>query len=517
VFHNAHFDIPFIERDVGVKLSPSRVRDTYIMQRILHPDETAALKPLTAKLVDSRAAAMQSQLDVAMRTNGWTWATVPQTFTLWWAYGALDTVLTARLYQILSQEAISSDAEELELATIFLTLQLERRGVQLSGERVRAWQLALSQALAVLQRRCVTEFKVDPGSNAQVGEALLHEGVALVTHTPGGNISVSKSALTEVSHPLAELVLYHRHLTKLLSTYFDNFSSLADERLKLHAHINTLAAKTGRMSISDPALQTLPRTSIVRDCVVADNADENLATVDYDQIELRLAAHYSDDAALISAILHSDTDIHTELARQIYSDPTLQHDDARRQVSKAATFAKLYGAGVHTFARTTGISEREAAAAWQRYDTQFPGLRQLTLRVTTAGTQRQVESGKPWVRLPSGRRFYAAPQQAHKLLNYLIQGTAAEVFKRALVRLDAAGLLQYARLPVHDELILSVPRQSPEILSEVARVMQDDTYAVPLTVATTAALESWGDKYPPDSEVTAALAATNVVNPSHTA
>jgi DNA polymerase-1 len=180
-----------------------------------------------------------------------------------------------------------------------------------------------------------------------------------------------------------------------------------------------------------------------------------------------------------------------------YADPTITKDDPRRQPAKSAGFAKIYGAGIETFAATAGIPLDEARHFMELYNEAFPGVDPFMGKVQAIARNRLRDEGAAWVKTPAGRRQVADPSKIYTAVNYLIQGTAADVLKQTIVRLDAAGLGEFMVVPVHDEVVFDVPLDQLEEVRRIAGEIMPvpaEQYGVPLTVGEDVVYR-WGDKY----------------------
>ena len=494
--HNLKFDAGFIERHCNIKFPWHRSHCTYIQAHLIDSAGVHGLKPLAQRLVDPRATTGQEILGQAMKAQGWTWATVPVEFPGYWCYAAVDTVLTARIHEQQHPQVASSyaDVYELELAVARIVNGMEMRGARIDLDYCERKLQDLELAYDAIQKWCLEHFGVrNIGSNAQVADALVAHGVELTEKTATGKWKLDEEVIESLHHPLADAVRNAKKAKKIASTYFTNFLQYHDDG-RIHPNIKFLEARTGRMSITKPALQTLPRGRIVRDAFIP-SENNVLLSADYDQIEMRLLAHYCRDPGLIDAI--NSGDLHTETARRVYGDPTLQKKDPRRQTAKNAGFAKIYGAGVEKFAKTAGIPIEEASAFLRGYDAMFPGVRSFQQQVELVARQRSAAEGVAYIKTwPLGRRLPADPGKEYTLVNYLIQGTADDVLKRALVDLDLVGLGDMLVVPVHDEVILDVPASEvAEVTALVRETMTQSDWVVPLTAGVEGPFERWGEKY----------------------
>lgn len=483
VAHNAKFEMAFLETN-GVPSVRHRLHDTRILAHLDDNRRRTGLKPLSVGLVDKDADIMESVLQAGFRNQGWDWSTVPIEFEPYWSYAALDPVLTVHLFDHFTDTRRSfARLYDVELALQQMLVDMERRGVGVDVDYIVRTQEALVEEAEQLAEKLKMYGITRPSRNSQVSAALISEGVELTERTDTGAWALGEDVLRYIEHPIAELVLDYRKARKFADTYLANFLKL-EHNGRIHASINQIQAITGRMSISRPSLQNLPRSPIIRDAFVA-SPGHQLLLIDYDQIEYRLFAEFAGMSKILQAA-RSGEDLHTTTARAIYkTDPTPE----QRSLTKNATFAKLYGAGVVKFAETARISESAAAEFMARYDEAHPEAGRFARKIINA------EQG--FVETPFGRRlFHDEEKGAYVLVNFLVQGTAADVLKHSMVALHMRGLDKYLLLPVHDELVFDVPNDEiDDYEQEVISVLEDNPlFGVPLTVGAERA-ERWGEKY----------------------
>ena len=501
IIHNALFDVPITAASCGIDIPRERVDDTLVTSRINEPHYSAALKNQAERHVDPAAAG----LAYVLADTSWTWETVPTDYPPYWQYGALDPVLAYHLWlhhgPIVQREAPAS--YDLELSVLWVLERMMRNGVHVDRALAARKQTDFESYCEDVAVWCQTNYRVKPGSNDAVIAVLRTAGHEFTKLTKSGRREALDSDVLEgIAHPLARAVLTRRQLQKIASTYLRAFVELTDENDIIHPGINPQGALTSRMSMENPNLQNLPVRGtnpggeVVRRCVDSRyGPDGRLVLCDFDQVEMRLLAHLSQDDGLIQAF-HSDGDFFVNLARQIFDDPTIVKGDTRRQVTKNASYANAYGAGIHKFALTAGITDQQASDFMTRYRSMYPGVPRLQQTVQRVASQRLAEEGVPYVRSPvTHRRWASDPKKTYALVNYLIQGVAAEVFKQKLLQLDAMGLGEYMCIPVHDEVILDVPlAEVPEVAKMVREGMTDETsFAVPIT-AGVATGTNWRDK-----------------------
>jgi DNA polymerase-1 len=255
------------------------------------------------------------------------------------------------------------------------------------------------------------------------------------------------------------------------------------------------------MSITDPALQTLPKgDETVRRAFIPKDSDHVIITSDLDQVEFRMFASLSKDENLISLFHRADaegSDPFTEIGRQVYQDPSMQKSDKRRNLIKGVVYGRLYGAGVAKQAVTAGVPEAQMRAVSDSFDVNYPGMAKFQKEVDNLGQQRLRSEGQGYIHTWTGRRIPCDEERTYTLVNYLIQGGAAEVFKSNLIKLDQADLTDYLIVPVHDEIVLQAPRSEAEEIKQLVKQCMTTTegWAVPLTADADGPLENWGAKY----------------------
>lgn len=510
IYHNIAFESRWFALQSDFKLPWARSHDTMIMAQIIDPLGSGALKTLCAQHVDGRAAAMQDTLEIEKTKNGWTWGTVPIEFQPYWAYGALDTVLTCRLYELLADRCGVGGpynlVYDMEMAARRVCTQMELSGAPVDLDySQRKYDELHAYADAVKSWAAHAYNGLSIGSNVQLVRWFQANNVEITEFTPGGQPKVDKDQLKKIirDYPgapaeLAQNVLNQRKADKLAETYFANFLSRNIDG-RVHPSIRTLGARTGRMSITDPALQTLPKTErTVREAFVASDEDHCIITSDLDQVEFRMMASLSEDPDLIGLFNRADAeggDAFTYIMQEVYGDPTATKKDPRRRKIKGYIYSRIYGAGIAKQALTAGVSEPEMRALADAFNRHYPGVGRFTASVEDVGVRRGQSEGQAYILTKTGRRLPTDRGKEYRLVNYLIQGGAAEIFKLDLLKLDAAGLSDYLVVPVHDEIVMNVPRKdADEIMPLVKRCMTTPQgWAVPLTAGIDGPFSNWGE------------------------
>jgi DNA polymerase-1 len=479
-FHNAKFDLHWLEQ-FGCKPKRHLVDDTQLMVHILEPRLPMGLKSAGQRHVDPLAGAGQQELKTAMSKARWDWGNVPVELESYWVYAAMDAVLTAHLHQKLKPrvDATQRRVYDLELAVMQILLSMEKRGVRVDLDYCAKKREELEAHAQAVREWSKAAYGFLPTSNKQVAARLMQDGVVLTKKTQSGAWCLDEEVLSTIDHELAQAALIVRKSEKLARSYFAAFEELAVNGF-VHPNVRQVGARTGRMSVTDPGLQTLPRGREVRDAFIA-REGHTMIGIDYEQIEARLFAHFSNDTDM--AQLFREGDFFSGMAERIFGEP-IDKSDPRRQITKSSMYAKIYGAGTAKFALTAGISEAEAATFLKALDSSFPSIRELQHKTMSVAKQRLATEGEAYLVTPHGRREPADSGEEYKLVNALIQGTAADILKQVMVELDAMGLAEHLVMPVHDELIFDAPSESvDELTAEICSVMErKDEWLVPLEV-----------------------------------
>lgn len=501
VGHNVVFDLKFITHHLGVpstRWNWSKIHDTQTMAFLLDPLQSKGLKPLSGRYISARAVGGQEQLEADMRKGKWTWATVPLTLPSYVFYGGLDTILTARLARLFSEqirERNMVEAYELEQATEGVLFRMILKGLVIDFEYCeRTRSRLLSEAdedLAQIRALGVT----NPNSRPQLLKQLLADGVVLTERTESGQLKLDKEVLPFIDHPLAKLVTSYRNKTKWAETYFTNFIQTTNPATGcLHPEVRQFAARTGRMSVTNPAMQTLPRGPLVRDAVIAPEG-EKIVAADFSSVEARLFAHFAREQGMIEAI-KGGLDFHTYTAQQAYGLGDSLPTKEQRQIAKNTTFCLIYGGGPAKIAKTAGITEAEARGFVDRYERAFPGFRRFQKEIIDTARRRARDTGRPYIETHLGTRLYVPDSdEAYKLTNYIIQGSARIVLADRMVALDNADVMQYAQLVVHDEVDFRIPDDIvDDVRHVIGEVMADrHTFLVDLDADVSPPAQRWGE------------------------
>ena len=514
ILHNAGFDIKWMEHFTPWRVNWSKVRDTMLAARLVNPLFPAGLKPQSDRFIDRRASIGQKLLDEAFVKHGWTWDTVPTDFEPYWSYGALDTVLTVRLDEMY-QPAVGpgapyEEAFDLEMATLRITTRMEQKGALIDRDYCTNMYDKCADYEGAIKQWARDNFGgVQIGSPGQLARKFHDLGADITVFTEKGHPKVDKWQLQIFADPdngypgaaqaLATQVLLQRKYGKLASSYFGNFLTQNTDGI-IHASINPMAARTGRMSISNPALQQLPRgDATVRNAFIPRDGNVLIAT-DFSQIEMRMLGHFSADPELQKAFHDADEsggDFFVNIGREVYGEPGFVKADKRRNLIKSTMYGMAYGAGVAKMAETAGVPVDRMRDVSDALTARYPGIKNFMKQVENVGKRREYEEGEGYVTGIDGRRLPCDTGRVYTLVNYLIQGGAAVAYKRALSRLDAAGYGDTFIIPVHDEIVMDLPAEdAAAALVDVPRVMKDTSFAVDIPAdAEGPFAKSWGEKY----------------------
>jgi DNA polymerase I len=480
LIHNSAYDMAVLKRQ-GYSLNWAQVTDTMLAMRVAQPLEAAGLKEASDRHLDQEADLSQKDLKAAMKRNKWGWDDIPLDLPLFIEYSGLDVILTSRLYETqVLQDALRSPVWQLEMDTAAICARMADRGMRIDVDRCNQQYERLVREADAIRSKALADHGLNLGSTKECAHWLLDhpDSNPLMTKTTaGGATSVDKEALENVmvkahgseASAVAAAILEVRSKEKIAASYFKVFIDRADSDGMVHPQILTSEARSSRMSIRQPALQTLPKddSAGVRGVVLPREDDERLITSDWDQIEMRLAAIFSKDEGLLQAFRDADAtggDFFTSMGADIYHDPGFTKKDPRRRIVKNAMYGSLYGAGAIKIAATAKITLPEATVTLDRIFKAYPGL-----RVLMRSAERQAKRDG-CITTMGGRRLDIGHGDSYKALNYIIQGSAAVLLKRTLVEMACAGLEDYLVVPVHDEVVLSAP---VDVVEEVRRTVAD--------------------------------------------
>ena len=422
--------------------------------------------------------------------------------------------LSKALPPLLSEAQLDSVMRDLEMPLMPVLADIERAGILIDGPALAVRSRDIEQELARYTARIFElageEFNIN--SPPQLGR-ILFEKLELPSAKKTGktrSFSTAAEVLEELAltHELPRLVLEWRALHKLKSTYIDALPVMVDPTTgRVHTSFNQAVAATGRLSSSDPNLQNIPiRTELGREIRRAFVAAPGhvLISADYSQIELRVLAHMAGEEALIEAF-RAGEDIHERTGLKLFGVNNAMDKHQLRSLSKMVNYAVLYGKTPFTLAKDINVTQEAAQEFITAYFTGFPRVRAFIDRILeegrTTGVVRTMFGRRRLVPNLASRNFQMRSQAEREAVNMPIQGTAADILKKAMIDLHAElpkrGLATRMILTVHDELLFESPKAEAETAAEVVRDRMEHaaTLDVPLTVDVGIA-ENWRDAKP---------------------
>ena len=408
-------------------------------------------------------------------------------------YAAEDADITLRLHRVLlpqleAEPSLLSVYREIEMPLVPVLARVEENGVLIDTTELRRQSADLARRMLAAQQKATDlagrSFNLD--SPKQLGALLFDElKLPALVKTPGGAPSTNEEALEAIAdqHELPRVILEYRGLAKLRSTYTDKLPEMVNPATgRVHTSYHQAGAATGRLSSTDPNLQNIPTRSEdgrrIRTAFIAPPG-RKLVACDYSQIELRIMAHLSEDPALLRAF-EQGADIHRATAAEVLGKAIEDVTSSERRAAKAINFGLIYGMGAFGLARQLGIGRGEAQDYIALYFSRYPGVRDYMERT------RQQARTQGYVETVFGRRLTLdyihsknAAQRAgaeRAAINAPMQGTAADIIKRAMVAVDGWLAAHRAQalmiLQVHDELVFEVDEGFvPTLLETVPTLM----------------------------------------------
>ena len=500
VGHNLKYDLTILET-VGL-LPQCRLADTMLMSYVLdaaagrHDMDSLAKRLLGVETTSYEdvcgKGAKQIRFDeVALESAS--------------HYASEDADITLRLYNQFVERlnqvpSLQSIYQELELPVMQILREMENHGALLDVDILNAQSVTLGVRLEQLESeaQALAGRPFNLASPKQLQEILFDElQLPVLKKTPKGAPSTNEEVLQELAldYPLPKLLIEHRSLSKLKGTYTDRLPGDCDPADgRVHTSFHQAVTSTGRLSSSDPNLQNIPiRTEEgrrIRKAFIAPDGWSVMAA-DYSQIELRIMAHLSGDKSLVDAFARGD-DIHRATAAEVFDlEPMFVTDEQRRR-AKAINFGLIYGMSAFGLARQLGIERAEAAAYIDRYFERYPGVRHYM------DSTRAMAHEKGYVETVFGRRLTLPDIHARQVpvrqaaeraaINAPMQGTAADIIKRAMLRVHQAlatsNLGCHLLLQVHDELVFEVRDRDLDPARQLIRLEMEAAaeLSVPLVV-----------------------------------
>ena len=417
--------------------------------------------------------------------------------------------LKDRLEKELRQQGLEELFYQVELPLVPVLVDMERNGVKLDTNLFREMSLSLGKEISRLEVEIYNNVghRLNINSPRQLGEVLFSELKLPQSRKTKTGYSTEAQVLETLRtiHPVVDLILRYRQLSKLKSTYVDALPALINrETGRLHTTFNQVGTATGRLSSSEPNLQNIPirgeRGNRIRRAIIAPPGSL-LLSADYSQIDLRVLAHLSQDPELIAAFVH-DEDIHTTTASQLFGVPREQVTPEMRRNAKTVNFGVIYGMSDYGLEQATNFTREEAAQFITLYFERYPKVKEYIERTkeqarkvgyvqTVIGRRRFI----PEINSPNRQVREAAERMA---INAPVQGTSADIIKVAMINLyremKKRSFKSKMLLQIHDELLFEVPQEETEDMkSLVAKIMPEAIkLGVPLKIDVKIG-KNWGE------------------------
>ena len=406
-------------------------------------------------------------------------------------YACEDADITYQLFDLFSKTLADDEnnaklLHELEIPTAEILCHMEANGILIKRSFLNELSKRFDEEIIALEKRAyeVAGEEFNLGSPKQLGEMLFEKlGVIGGKKTKSGQYSTGEAVLSKIDHPLVEIVLEYRGLSKLKSTYTDALDNVADsETDRVHTSYHQALTSTGRLSSTDPNLQNIPiRTAtgrLIRQAFIAPEGRVILAA-DYSQIELRLMAHFSGDKNLTHAF-NEGLDIHAATAAEVLGKDVADVTPTERRNAKAINFGLLYGMSAFGLAKQLQMSRGEAQDYIDMYFERYPGVKDYMINTRASAHDRG------YVETILGRKLYT-PDITHSnrmvkqgaeraAINAPLQGSAADLIKLAMIAVDKVLPKEQAKmlLQVHDELVFEVDSNKVDEISHlITDAMQD--------------------------------------------
>lgn len=499
IIHNASYDLQVIDRTLDVRMEElwPKVVDTQTIAKLVDPRPVESggighsLEDLVRHFLSETVADLVKGLMAKLAhehktTKSHIWSVIDLFHPEYLRYAGMDAVFAARLVSKLSRlvprESVDLIGYEHKISEI--CSYIDRRGFLLDVAYAQELADRWLREQEVWEAVAFTEYGIESvNSTEDVAEALEEGGYTFTRFTDTGKRKVDKELLSELieqGNELAAIVEEAKKLGKWRKTWVQKFLDSRDSDDRCHTSINPIQARTSRMSITGIPAQTLPASDwVVRRCFISEPG-EVIASVDYQTQELRVLAALSRDRRMIQAFADGD-DLH-----QITADAS----GVSRKVGKMANFLTVYGGGPTKLAEQAHIDIDTAKKVLDGFTKAYPGV--------TAYSQKLAEEARKngFIVTPVGRRLPVDSARSYSALNYMIQSTSRDVTCRALIRLHEAGFTPNLRLPIHDEIVASLPDGRAEWgAGEIGRLMAEQMGSVLIDTDAEVGGRSWGSLY----------------------
>ncbi|MGQ9628653.1 MAG: DNA polymerase I, partial [Anaerolineae bacterium] len=494
--HNGKYDLTVLAR-CGVRVQ-NLTFDTMIAEWLINPESrNLGLKNLAFTRLNVEMTPIAALIGTGKKQISMAEVPVEKAAPYAGADADMAYCLVGNLEAELKEKALWPLFTEVEMPLVPILVDMEMAGVLLDRKVLDEMATELGRRLAELEERIYKEVGIpfNINSTQQLSDALfVHLGLPArgLKKTKSGHYSTDATILEKLrgEHPVIEIILEHRRLSKLKSTYVDALPKLINPHTgRLHTSYNQTGTVTGRLSSSEPNLQNIPiRTEEGRQVRRAFAAGEGclLLSADYSQVELRILAHISQDPAMLEAFGRGE-DIHASTASAIYNVPLDAVTPEMRRIAKTTNFAISYGVTGFGLSQQTDLTPEEGEAFIKAYFARYPKVKEYIERTKSqAAKQGYVETllkrRRYFPRLASSEKVHPTVRQADEraAINFPIQGTAADIIKIAMIRLyrklKERALKTCMILQVHDELVLEAPEEEVEEVAPLVKEIMEGAF-----------------------------------------
>ena len=505
VGHNIKFDLHFVTRFLNDN-SLNVYADSMILAWLINPESALALDKLSDKLLNHKMVAFKDTVK-----KGETFAGVELEDAC--KYAAEDAYITLKLFKLFNQKLelqsathLIEESQNVEVPFIQTLLSMEKEGIKVDGKFLEVFLVDVKETLTTLTKNihelAGSEFNIN--STKQLGVILFETlGLPVGKKTKTG-YSTDEKVLSSLkgSHEIIPLLLEYREVYKLYSTYIEPLLKLSNESedSRVHTSFVQTGTATGRLSSKNPNLQNIPARSElglkIREAFVAPEG-KKLIGIDYSQIELRLLAHFSEDAVLVDAFKH-DKDIHMQTAIALFGE---EEAASKRAVAKTVNFGLLYGMGQKKLSDTLGIPTKEAKAIIEKYFESFPTVRTYFRSIVDYskeyGYVQTLLKRRRYFDYENATPMFKAAYERESV-NSVFQGSASDLIKLSMNKIHQVikdeNLNAKMLLQIHDELIFEVDEDEAETLGARFREIMENIMELNIPLKASMNIgDNWGE------------------------
>lgn len=463
VFHNAKFDLSFLSR-LDKRFLDLDIEDTMLIGKAFEPENKHSLKDMVKKHLGI-------EIDKTQQKSNWNEDLSESQYI----YAALDVIYLEELFNRLQEKYNFNDnlVYKIEKNFIKTLIKIEQKGIKLDFEKALEFLEDVREEYTKIENQLLQKYRINPRSPQEVAKALISEGVEL-PKTKKGNYSTSEDVLKFIDHDIARNIIKIRKLKNSIDL-LESYITACDENYRIHSTFNSWKTVSGRMSSENPNIQNVPVNEKFRELFTAEEGNVLLGA-DYPQIELRIAAKYTDDETMINA-LKNEVDLHKLIVSKATGKPYKEITKEERKLGKPVNFGLLYGMSAKTlriYAKTIygiNLSEKEAIKFKKVYKETYKGINEWQDK-----TIRKIKkNGFIQTVTLAGRK--AVAKRYTDALNYPIQGTGADMIKLACIyfehnckkkEIDA----QIVNI-VHDEILVEVKENQKDIAKKVLKTAME--------------------------------------------